>query len=250
MQFPVSISLFGSEILLHTILEWLSYFIGYRYYLYLRKTNNDIITTDNRTYIFIGALLGGLIGSRLIGGLENLDALHKNQHHILLYFFGNKTVLGGLLFGTWGVEIVKKIIGEKNSSGDLMTYAILLALIIGRVGCFSMGVYEETYGIPFKHGMDLGDGILRHPVCLYEIAFLILIWISSKKIFKNRLATNGNLYKYFMITYLLFRFALDFIKPHYNLFLHLSTIQLTCLIGLLYYSKTIIKSFNLQSTNG
>lgn len=250
MQFPVSISFFGNEILLHTILEWLSYFIGYRYYIYLRKKKNDLISTDNRTYIFVGALLGGLIGSRLIGGLENIDALHKNQQHLLLYFFGNKTVLGGLLFGTWGVEIIKKIIGEKSSSGDLMTYAILLALIIGRIGCFSMGVYEETYGLPFKYGMNLGDGMLRHPVCLYEIAFLIFIWISSKRIFKNCISTNGNLYKYFMINYLLFRFVLDFIKPHYNLFLHLSTIQITCLIGLLYYSKTIIKSFNLQSENG
>lgn len=250
MHFPVTISISDNPIYLHTILEWLSYFIGYRYYIYLRNKHNDLINTNNRTSIFLGALLGGLIGSRLIGSLENFDLLQQNKHQLFLYVYGNKTILGGLLFGTWGVEVVKKIIGEKNSSGDMMTYPIILALIIGRIGCFSMGVYEETYGIPFKYGVNLGDGILRHPVTLYEIVFLIFIWISSLKIFKHSVFANGNLYKYFMINYLIFRFLLDFIKPHYNLILHLSTIQITCLIGLLYYSKAIIQAVKKLMTNG
>ena len=80
-------------------------------------------------------------------------------------------MLGGLA----GVELIKKTIKEKLASGDLFTYPIILALIIGRIGCFSMGVYEETYGSPtsLPWGMNFGDNILRHPVCLYEIIFLI-----------------------------------------------------------------------------
>ena len=42
-----------------------------------------------------------------------------------------------------------------------------------------------------------------------------------------------------MIAYLVFRFLLDFIKPHYPYFSGLGAIQLCCLIGLLYYAKTI-----------
>jgi hypothetical protein len=43
-----------------------------------------------------------------------------------------------------------------------------------------MGVYEETYGLPssLPWAMDLGDGIQRHPVALYEIIFLIALWLS------------------------------------------------------------------------
>jgi hypothetical protein len=42
---------------------------------------------------------------------------------------------------------------------------------------------------------------------------------------------------------LAFRLTLDFIKPHYTYFIGLGTIQLCCIVGLLYYSKTIYKIF-------
>jgi prolipoprotein diacylglyceryltransferase len=55
----------------------------------------------------------------------------------------------------------------------------MLAMIIGRIGCFLTGIYEETYGIPTDSvfGMHLGDQYLRHPVALYEIV-LILLWMA------------------------------------------------------------------------
>ena len=81
-----------------------------------------------------------------------------------------------------------------------------------------MGVYEETYGtvtnLPW--GMNLGDGSLRHPVCLYEIIFLLGLWICFQGIQKKLSLEQGALFKLFMIAYLAFRFLLDFIKPHYT----------------------------------
>ena len=93
-------------------------------------------------------------------------------HNYLLCDYSNKTIIGGLLGGLFGVELIKKVIEEKKASGDLFTYPVMLALIIGRIGCFSMGVYEETYGLPttLPWGVKLGDNIPRHPVCLYEIS--------------------------------------------------------------------------------
>ena len=38
-----------------------------------------------------------------------------------------------------------------------------------------------------------------------------------------------------MIAYIAFRFFLDFIKPHYTFSFGLSTIQVTCIVGLIYY---------------
>jgi len=43
-----------------------------------------------------------------------------------------------------------------------------------------------------------------------------------------------------MIAYCMFRFLLDFIKPHYTFGVGLSTIQLTCLAGLIYYYRYMI----------
>ncbi|HEY9258193.1 prolipoprotein diacylglyceryl transferase family protein, partial [Chitinophaga sp.] len=146
--------------------------------------------------------------------------------------------LGGLA----GVELIKKAIGERESTGDLFVYPLILAMIIGRIGCFSMGIYEETYGLPtsLPSGMNLGDGLLRHPVSLYEIIFLAALWALLAFISQRWPLVNGGRFKLFMIAYLLFRFLLDFIKPGYRFAFGLGSIQLACLAGLCYYLPTIL----------
>lgn len=249
MHFPVNIEIGPVKILLHAILEPLGIFIGFRYFLYLRKGNGDQIESGQRLWIVIAAIFGALIGSRLAGGLENPAELLKAPNP-LVYFYTNKTVVGGFLGGLFGVEVVKKLIGEKLSSGDLFTYPMILALIIGRVGCFGMGIYEETYGVEtsFFTGMNLGDDLLRHPVTLYEIVFLLMIWIGLVQLEKRFTLVDGGRFKIFMIAYLIFRLVLDFIKPHYTFSFGLSTIQLVCLGGLMYYAAYIFKPKKLILT--
>ena len=173
------------------------------------KKQGDIIEQNNRVWIIIGATFGALAGSRLVGGLEDVPAMLRASNK-LFYFYQNKTVVGGFLGGLFGVEFCKKLIGEKDASGDLFTYPIILALIIGRVGCFSMGVYEETYGLPtaLPWGMNLGDGVARHPVTLYEIGFLMLLLLLLVTAEKKFVLANGAKFKLFMIAYLFFRFVL------------------------------------------
>lgn len=245
MHFPVFVQLGNTKILLHVIFEMLAFFVGFRYFVYLRKKQGDTIKSSNRIWIILAAIFGALVGSRLIGGLEDISALN-NAFDKPLYFYQNKTVVGGFLGGLFAVELVKKIIGEKFASGDLFTYPMIVALIIGRIGCFSMGIYEETYGLPttLPWGINLGDGSNRHPVCLYEIGFLIIIFILLKKIEKKNLV-NGASLKIWMIAYLAFRFLLDFIKPHYTFSFGLSTIQITCLFGLIYYAPYIVRPTRL-----
>jgi prolipoprotein diacylglyceryltransferase len=249
VHFPITVEIGSLKILLHAILEPLGMFIGFRYFLYLRKGKGDQIESGQRLWIIIGAIFGALIGSRLVGGLEDPAALAKAPNP-LIYFYTNKTVVGGFLGGLFGVELVKKLIGEKHSSGDLFTYPMILALIIGRIGCFGMGIYEETYGvetIAFT-GMNLGDGLLRHPVTLYEIVFLMLLWIGLIQLEKKFTLVDGGRFKIFMIAYIFFRFVIDFIKPHYTFSFGLSIIQLVCLGGLIYYVAYIFKPRKLIVT--
>lgn len=241
MHFPVTIHIGKQQILLHMITELLSFFIGFRYYLRLRKNNRDAVSGINRLYVLLGAIIGALFGSRLLGGMENPVALFHNKNPIT-YLYENKTIVGGLLGGLIGVECTKKIIGETKNTGDIYVYPIILALCIGRIGCFSMGVYEETYGLPTRWfpGMNLGDGQLRHPVALYEVVFLICLWIVLRFFQPKYELADGGLFKLFMIAYLLFRFLLDFIKPHFTWKVGLSSIQIACILGLVYYSKYIL----------
>jgi phosphatidylglycerol:prolipoprotein diacylglycerol transferase len=158
MHFPVNISFGKLVIPVHLLCEMLSYFIGYRYYSYLREHSHDLISADNRLKIFAGAAAGAFLGSHIVGVLENPLLLY---HFNLVYFMGNKTIVGGMLGGLIGVELVKKKIGVTVSSGDLMVYPLILAMLIGRAGCFLAGLDDGTFG----------DGVYRHPTNLYEMCF-------------------------------------------------------------------------------
>ena len=242
MSFPIEIHIGAAHISLHIIFETLAFAIGFRYFQYLRREHSDYMSDQTRIRILIGAIFGAFIFSRLLGALEN-PTEWINATHPLLYLFASKTIVGGLLGGLWGVEIAKLMIGEKRSSGDLFTYPLILAMIIGRIGCFTSGITEPTYGhVTTSYlGMDLGDGLMRHPVALYEIFFLAGLWLLLWLLQYNRPLESGLPFKLFMISYLVFRFLIDFIKPANVIAMGLSSIQLACLIGLLYYTRTIVK---------
>ena len=249
MTFPIDLKFGELDIHLHLLFETLGFVVGFRYFLHLRHRQRDRITDTNRSWILIGATLGALVFSRLVGALEHPNSFLHSGHPVL-YLYANKTIVGGLLGGLLGVEITKKLIHEERSSGDLFTYPLIVAMMIGRVGCFTAGLSEETYGLPTTlfAGMDLGDGLHRHPVTLYEIAFLGLLWWLLASIDNRWSLKSGYRFQFFMIAYLGFRFMLDFIKPRYVYFFDMGAIQLCCLAGLLYYSRTIWRIlFNFSS---
>ena len=89
--------------------------------------------------------------------------------------------------------------------------------------------------------MNLGDGLKRHPIALYELLFLGILFGVLKYLWKNKNLENGAIFKFFMITYFSWRFTIEFLKPNVFLILGLSSIQWLCIICLLYYSRTIKK---------
>lgn len=239
INLPFEPILYGIKINTHLVLEYLAFFIAFRYYIFLRKKSSDSISSNNRLSIIIGAIFGALFFSRFFALIENPVT---NYAQGWFYILNNKTIMGGLFGGLLGVEFAKKIIGEKQSSGDLFTLPIILGIIIGRIGCFLAGIKEFTYGKPTQSflGMDLGDGVLRHPIALYEVVFLILLFFYIRYSIKvKKKHPSGTYFKVFMIAYFVFRFVIEFIKPNTFLILGLSSIQYLCLICFLYYSRTI-----------
>lgn len=240
MPIPFQPSIAGLPINIHLILEYLAFFVAYRYYVSLRKKSTDTISSSNRLSIILGAALGALIGSRVIGLLENPAADLSNVSLIELY--NVKTIMGGLFGGLIGVELTKKMIGETQSSGDLFTLPIIVGIFIGRIGCFLSGTNEFTYGTPtsFVTGMDLGDGISRHPIALYELIFLLGLFLILQRLSKHIEYGSGLLFKIFMISYFGFRFIIEFIKPNVYFIIGLSSIQWLCIACFVYYRKTLI----------
>ena len=252
ISFPVQFSINGQYYHYHYILETLAFIIGVRVYYYLKKKVDDPISDEHRLWIMLGAMLGALIGSRLIAVLETPSQLNELTFMTL---YASKTIAGGLLGGLFGVEIIKRFIGVRVASGDLYVLPILVALFIGRIGCFLMGVEEPTFGIKtnFFMAMDLGDGIKRHPVALYEMIYLVILLLLFQSI-KNKDLINGDRFKLFMVLYFLYRFLVEFIKPYQPLFLNLSSIHLSAILIFLYYYKfiyrLIMQIFTHKHTNG
>ncbi|WP_379967503.1 prolipoprotein diacylglyceryl transferase [Epilithonimonas sp. UC225_85] len=243
IHFPVTFDFFGNEVLLHPVLESVGIFLAMRMYYFLKRKTKDKTTLVDSLSILVGATAGALFGSKLIGNLENPTAI-LSPDFTFIKFWTSNTIVGGLAFGLIGVEIAKKIIGSKKSTGDLMVFPLITAMCIGRIGCFFTGVYEETYGLPTDSifGMYLGDQYLRHPVALYEIAFLIVLGFVIFRLQKAKEYVSGFLFQFFMLNYFLFRFFLDFIKPHEKFLFDLGTIQIVSLLMIFYYIYKIKNS--------
>jgi prolipoprotein diacylglyceryltransferase len=239
MNFPIQIELFGNRFHLHYLFEVLAFFIGIRVYYYLKRNTVDPISDENRLWILLGAMVGALIGSRLVAILEDPQSL---SHLSFLMLYQSKTIVGGLLFGLFGVELIKKLIGVNIASGDLYVVPIIIALFIGRIGCFSMGIDEPVFGIEttFFTGMDLGDGLKRHPIILYEMMYLLFLLLTFY-LLRNKQLMNGERFKLFMVLYFLFRFFIEFLKPYHPLFLDLSSIHWSAIFIILYYYKFLFR---------
>lgn len=222
-------------------MEYLAYFLAFQHYRWLRKRSDDRISSKNRISIILGAIVGAFIGSRLTGYLENPRI--SFDIYYLLNVLNAKSIMGGLFGGLLGVEIAKKIIKEKQSSGDLFTFPIIIGIVVGRIGCFLSGVKEFTYGTETNMitGMNLGDGVMRHPTSLYEIIFLILLFLFLKRINPYSKDKPGLLFKIFMASYFGFRFCIEFIKPNIFHIGGLSSIQWLCIICWIYYLPTFLK---------
>jgi prolipoprotein diacylglyceryltransferase len=224
--------------LFHFVLETLGIVIALSYYARLRKEYHDPISDDHRLSLLIAATFGAFLGSRLLGSLEGPGLFFGGGGEIgWLYYFQAKTIVGGLLGGLFAVEGTKKIIGLRQRSGDVYVYPLILAMIIGRLGCLAMGVGEPTYGIPTDSflGIDLGDGVPRHATALYEIVFLALLWLLLRWLSARLSLRSGRLFMLFLSSYLLYRFLIGFIQPQIPL-AGLGAIQWGCLLGVGWYA--------------
>lgn len=242
---PVYINLFGFQIHPHLFFESLSYFIGFRIYLWFRHKGR--LPRKYIIYIIAGAIMGAAIGSKVLYWLENPLETFQNLNDIST-LMGGKTIVGGLLGGLFGVEFAKKKIGWQQSTGDDFVLPLVIGMAIGRVGCFLTGLDDRTYGNPttWWTGIDFGDGVLRHPTQLYEIAFLVIFYIAMRIALHGRSVWSGFQFQLFYVFYLIFRFSIDFIKPTSHIYFGLNNIQVAALGGLIYLAYAIRKAARMH----
>lgn len=222
----------------HFIFESLAYLVAFRVYTRSRDAGGDFLSDSNRLTVIVAALVGAAAGSRLLYVLEDF---HRTRAHLFdpLYWISGKTILGALLGGTMAVEWVKRREGIRRRTGDLFALPIAIGIAIGRIGCLLSGLSDDTFGTPttMPWGIDLGDGINRHPVQIYEIAaMLALAYLLSRA--RSPAFVEGDRFRLFLFSYCVWRLLVDSFKPEPK-YAGLSTLQWTSLAAAAWYTRDI-----------
>lgn len=230
-------------LLVHNLLEWTAVFVGARIYLSSAGLSLRSLVGPGHFAVPFGCIVGAALGNKAVHWLHRADEWPLLAETPWLVLQG-QSIVGGLLGGLIGVEIAKRIVGLKESTGDRFVAPILIGLAIGRVGCFLAGLQDDTYGNPTRlpWGMDFGDGLPRHPTQLYDIGFA-LVALALLRYGQPVLAREPGLkFKLMLAAYLLWRLLIDALKPvPYDYGLGLSGIQVVCLAALVFYLPLVIR---------
>ena len=149
------------------------------------------------------------------------------------------SVAGALAGGILAVELWKWLHGVRASTGGPFVIPLTLGIIVGRWGCLFSGLSDQTYGTPttLPCGVDLGDGVFRHPVQIYEslamAAFLAIYWTA---LLRDRRWVTHHGFHWFVIAYAVQRFLWEFLKPYTPIIGPLNVFHLL-MIGLLAYAS-------------
>ena len=161
-----------------------------------------------------------------------------------------RSVEGALAGGIVAIELYKWTAGISLRTGARFALPLALGIAIGRLGCYFAGLDDFTYGTPtaLPVGHDFGDGVLRHPVQLYESAAMALFSLAYVVAVLNRKAftiTNGF---YLVLAYYGGqRFLWEFLKPYGTLIGPFTLFHLLSLSILLYAAVMLATASKARS---
>jgi uncharacterized membrane protein YeaQ/YmgE (transglycosylase-associated protein family) len=158
---------------------------------------------------YFAALAAGAIpGAWLAGSLNTLQGAHPALSH---------SVVGALVGAIVGVEIYKALRGIEGSTGGVFVGPFALGVVIGRFGCLFAGLPDGTYGAPtaLPWAVELGDGVGRHPVQVYEsLAMALFLAAYLEGLARRRPWAMRRGFYGLCIGYGLTRFGWEFLKPY------------------------------------
>ncbi len=224
----------------HFLFESLAYIVAFRLYLRARNVSGDFLDSATRWNLIVAAAAGAVAGSKMLYWLEDPARTWAHLHDVF-YLMAGKTIVGALLGGTIAVELVKRSSGVRDRTGDLFAIPLAVGIGIGRIGCFLAGIQDDTYGLPSNApwAIDLGDGIARHPVQLYEIAAMAALAAILARVQPPRFE-RGDRFRIFVLGYYGWRLAVDFLKPGVH-FAGLTMLQWACAAALVWYLPDFVR---------
>lgn len=177
--------------------------------------------------VLLAGLLGGVVGAKLAEWLLGGGPLFwRHPLAILDPRMGGRTLIGGVLGGWLAVELAKRRLGIRRSTGDCFALALPAGEAVGRLGCFLNGC---CYGVPANMPWAVWQhGAWRHPTQLYaSLEALIILGILLA--LRANLPREGDLFKWYLFLYGWGRFGVEFLRERDLFAGGLSLAQWICL---------------------
>jgi len=215
--------------IVHFIFDILSYIVAFAVAKYFIKKSHKFENEDIKWYYYTALIVGFSVASVLFSSINNYLTLG----HIAV----GKSVLGAIFGAVVAVEIFKYFYKIKGSTGAYFVPSLAIGIAIGRVGCFFAGLDDFTYGTKtsLPWGVDFGDGVLRHPVQLYESMAMFVFFIYSLLIYKYKpIHFKKFIFYEFIAFYATSRFFWELLKPYKDLALGINIFGWLCLILIIY----------------
>jgi hypothetical protein len=157
---------------------------------------------------FIALGIGAVAGAWLLGTL-NLSGVGR--------IVPSHSIAGALAGGILAVELWKWRHGVRQSTGGAFVAPLCTGIVLGRLGCLFSGLPDNTYGKPtgLPWAVDLGDGIARHPVQVYEaLAMVAFLAVFLRARSAGREWARMHAFHALIIVYAAQRFVWEFLKPY------------------------------------
>jgi phosphatidylglycerol:prolipoprotein diacylglycerol transferase len=264
------------------LLSWHGFFtfvaVALAVYLVHRWGTREGMNSDALLSVSVWAIIGGIIGARILHIIDWWDEVYSHNPLSLLYvwqggiaIFG--AILGGFVGGSlyiivrnsdWFLRLWGKYFrfaGEPNKAplpsighlADIAAPALLIAMAIGRVGDIINGEHFASFthlpwGVIYTHPESPGFGRpASHPAVAYEMLFdlalLLVIWP-----LRHRLRPHGMLFALYLALYSTGRFFISFLREEFNsYFLELNEAQIVALavvivtVPLLVYKAQLVR---------
>ena len=210
------------------LLSWHGFFsfvaVATAVYLVGRWAPMKGIDPDDIYSIAIWAIIGGIIGARLVHVIDNWGFYQYNLLQILFIWSGGIGIWGGILGGFLGGAAYALV--AKHPVGviaDLTAPALLLVQTIGRLGDIVNGEHCARAATEFILAFNWvspdsdarvcanGVGVPVQPVIAYEmlwnLAALFVIWK-----LRDRLKPDGMLFALYLSFYAVGRFLVTFLR--------------------------------------
>jgi prolipoprotein diacylglyceryl transferase len=228
---PVLFEIGGVPIYSHGFFVFLGFVVGLLMLTYEARRRSW--PKEELVPITMGAIVGGAIGARV-----SMIFFHGWEvAPLVLDFFrlfdpriGPGSILGAIAGAYIGGYLTAKVIGKKGCACDAFAPAMAIAMSVGRIGDFlaaedGLGkVTDLPWGVPVP-GVDY----LVHPTPLYDSAFNLL-WFGVLVALRNHpKMQDGNLFKFGLFGYALFRFFVEFVRNNRVLAFGLTGQQYFCL---------------------